>query len=165
MILGLSIALGVLAVGLAFWWLSVRFQARPLEPVTQWPAAPAHRSDFAGELTAIGVVETGRQPAPNYVSDEYPLVEVPAAEVAEPVQVAEPAAPVEHVARHAAVERVLSDARPWLTPALHSERSPIFHESGSFPVLDLDLSATNAWGQADRAALRELLDMPEEEAA
>lgn len=152
------VLLAIVAMAVALWLLGGR--RRPLQPITRWPAA--QRPDFAHELTAIGVVDAGPQPAPNYRSGEYPLVEAPAVEVVEPAQVAEP---VEHVARHAATERVLSDARPWLTPALHSERSPIFHESGSFPVLDLDLSATNAWGQADRAALRELLDMDAEEAA
>lgn len=147
MILGLSIAIGVLAVGLAFRWLSVRYQPRPLETATQWPAAPPVRADFADELAAIGV-EAGVQPAPNYRSGEYPVVARHAAVEDEPVVEAEP-----------------QHAGPWWAQpvvAVADERTPIFGESGSYPVLELDLSATNSW---NRAALRERLGMDREEAA
>lgn len=150
------VLLAIVALAVVLWLLGGR--RRPLAPVTEWPPVP-HGADFAGELAAIGV-ETGQQPAPNYRSGEYPLVEVPAVEVVEPAQVAEP---VEHVARHAAAERVLSDTRPWLTPALHQEATPFYWATGELPTYDVDqLSATNSW---NRAALRELLDMDAEEAA
>ncbi len=128
------------------------------QPIRREPEAQTligESGTFAAELAAIDT------PAPpNYHSGEYPLVEVLAVEVAEPAQVAEP---VEHVARHAATERVLSDARPWLTPALNQESTPFFWATGEMPTYDVDqLSATNSW---NRAALRELLDMDAEEAA
>lgn len=141
------VLLAIVALAVVLWLLGRR---RPLAPVTEWPPVP-QRTGFAGELAAIGaVVETGQQPAPNYHSGEYPLVEVPAVEVAEPAQVAEP---VEHVARHAAVERVLSDARPWLTPALHQEATPFYWATGELPTYDVDdLSATNSWNRAELLA-------------
>lgn len=122
------------------------------QPVPQAQTLTEESGVFAAELRAIDV------PAgPNYVSGEYPLVarhaavEDEAAVAAEPVEV-EPEPEPQYPG-------------PWWaqpTVALPNERTPIFHESGSYPVLDLDLSATNSW---NRAALRALLDMPEEEAA
>lgn len=156
MILGLSIAIGVLAVGLVFWWLSLRFQPRQLELVAQWPEAPATRPDFAGGLAAIGV-EVGPQPAPNYRSGEYPVVARHAATEHELVVAAEPV--------EVEPEPEPQYSGPWWaqpTVAVADERTPIFGESGSYPVLELDLSATNSW---NRAALRERLGMDTEEAA
>lgn len=143
------VLLAIVALAVVLWLLGGR--RRPLAPVTEWPPAPADRPTFAAELAAVDV------PAgPNYHSGEWPLV-----------------------ARHAAVEDELAAAEPvevepepepqypgpwWAQPtaALPNERTPIFHESGSYPVLDLDLSATNSWNRAD---LRKLLDMDAEEAA
>jgi len=74
----------------------------------------------------------------NYASGEYPLVPPPRhaaveASTDEPEYVAEPAEPV----------------FPWLRPVLDTEPTPIFHSTGSYPVLDLDLSATNSWNRAE----------------
>lgn len=148
------VLLAIVALPVMLWLLGGG--RRPLAPVTEWPPAPADRPSFAAELAAIDV------PAgPNYVSGEYPLVAKHAAVEDELVVVAEPL-------------EVEPEPEPepqypgpwWAQPAVAvtDERTPIFDE-GRFPVFNLDLSATNAWTSADRAALKAALRMPEEEAA
>lgn len=147
------VLLAIVALAVVLWLLGGR--RRPLAPVTEWPPAPADRPTFAAELAAIDV------PAgPNYSSGEWPLVARHAAGEDEPEVSAEP---VE-------VEPEPEPQYPgpwWAQPVIpvYDERTPIFGESGSFPVLELDLSATNAWSSADRAALKAALRMDAEEAA
>lgn len=143
-------------IGIALGIAVLMFRTPRLEPVTQWPAPdPLRQSTFASELTDIGV-EAGPMPEPNYRTGEYPTVVVERVE----------APPVEHVAQHAAAERALiSEARPWLTPTLHTEPTPLFHDSGTYPVLDLDLSATGSWMAAGRTELLAWLARDEAEEA
>ena len=142
---------GVIGVGGYLGYLMFEAKARliPHPSAPEIPVGDLPLTTFADELRAIDV------PAPaNYRSGEYPVVEVPAVVVEEPV---------EHVARHAADERVLSDARPWLTPALHQEATPFFWATGELPTYDVDqLSATNSW---DRAALLAKIRQAEAEQA
>jgi len=91
----------------------------------------------------------------NYASGEYPLVPPPRhaaveASTDEPEYVAEP------------VVEPAEPVFPWLRPVLDTEPTPIFHSTGSYPVLDLDLSATNSW---NRAELLERIRRAEAEAA
>lgn len=129
------------------------------QPIRRQPAPQAQTLTeesgvFAAELAAIDI------PAgPNYSSGEWPLVARHAAVEDEPEVSAEP------VEVEPEPEPEPQHPGPWWAQpavAVTDERTPIFGESGSFPVLDLDLSATNSW---NRAELRALLDMDAEEAA
>ena len=151
MILGLFVGVVLLSAALAITWLSYMYQRRP-DGVPQWPApAPApqrQRHDLEKELLP-------------YRTGEYPTVEVePFEPVAEPVEAA-PVGP--YRSRHAADEDLAEpDVKPWQVPALENEATPFFWSTGTYPVFNVDLSATNSWNRAD---LRALLDMDKEAAA
>lgn len=143
-------------------YLMFEAKIRPVTPPSppQIPAEDVPLTTFAEELRALDA------PAPaNYVSGEYPCVGPRHAaavdEEPEPEPVAEPE-PVE------VPEAPLVIAAPvWAMPetSIYDTRTPIFDASGQYPVLNLDLSATNAWNSADRASLRAALGMGREEAA
>jgi hypothetical protein len=137
------VLLAIAALAVVLWAMR-----RPgVEPVTEWPAAPAPQVDFAAELRAIDV------PAPaNYRSGEWPVVEPRRAAIedddpAEPVEVepepqAEPAEPTEIEA-------------PWWTlppAAIYHEPTPLFSAGRAYPSCDVDLSATNSWNRAELLA-------------
>jgi|SRR5690242_9777720 len=88
---------------------------------------------------------------PNYSSGEWPVVDGPrhAAEV-EPEEFELPAEPGE-------VEPEQPPGPWWAQPtvAIDHEPTPIFNGIREYPAFDLDLSPTNAWNAADRAALLE----------
>lgn len=135
---------GLLLVAYLIWPTSRRVEEAQI--------AARERRAAAAVLAAGPVVAADVPAGPNYwPTDEYlPLHTASAADVTEPVEVEpEPAEP---------------PTAPWWTHpvALADEPTPIWCAGRPYPVLDLDLSATNSW---NRAALRQRLGMDAEEAA
>jgi len=130
----IALVIAALLMGLALGIAVVAFKRPEAEAVTRWPgrhrtALPAGRPHDAGSTFATELREIGVTAGPEYRSGEYPTVEVEAVEPAE--------------------QAPIPDARPWLTPTLHTEPTPLFHATGSYPVLEVDLSYTNSWNRSD----------------